>query len=177
MVSLNMELVDPEAIISRYYGEDYLTLLPRDPNCLFAYWEISVPTRQKVFREWDETARKGALPCLRVFRHEWQDPGNIHSYFDIKVEEDADSWYVHVSSADNFYHVELGWMLPEGIFYSLLQSGVVRTPRDSISDIIDENWKLPDWKSRRLYRRISLYHLSSPELVVRSKKQEARSKR
>ncbi len=171
MVStINMELVDPKDVIPRYYGEDQLVLLPRDPHWLFAYWEISLPTRQGVFREWDETTRVEALPHLRVFRHRWQKMWDIESYYDISLNEDTDDWYIQVSNADNFYHVELGWILPGGNFFSLLQSRPVRTPRDTISDIIDENWRLPDWKSRRLYRRISMYHLSSAELIHRKVK-------
>lgn len=166
----NYELIDTEKEIPRYYGEDRLVLLPRDPFCMYAYWEISLPTREKVFGSWDESDRNEAVLSLRVFRHDRDKKGSVESFYDHRVGDDTDNWYINVNHADNFYHAELGWILPGGIFHSVLKSNIIRTPRDSISNIIDENWKLPDWKSRRLFRRISLYHLSSAELIHRKSK-------
>ncbi len=165
-----MDIIDSRKILPHYYKEDRLVLLPRDPYCLFAYWEISTATRKKIPRQWDEETGNLAEPNLRVFRHGWNRIETIESHDDYRLEDGTDNWYIHVGDADNYYHAEWGWMLPSGDFYTLLRSNIVRTPRDGISEIIDENWKLPDWKSRKLYRRISLYHLSSTELIRRKTK-------
>ncbi|NLZ28611.1 MAG: DUF4912 domain-containing protein [Firmicutes bacterium] len=158
---------DSHGELPHRYEEDRLILLPRDPYCLFAYWEISTATGESIRKRWAGETGEMGQPNLRVFRHRWNHAGTIESHDDHRLEEKTDNWYIHVGAADNFYHVEWGWILPGGDFYSLLESNVVRTPRDGISEIIDEKWKLPDWKSRKLFRRISLYHLSSAELVGR----------
>ncbi|MFY9411835.1 MAG: DUF4912 domain-containing protein, partial [Dethiobacteria bacterium] len=32
--------------LPQYYAEDRLVILPRDPYNIFAYWELSLPTRE-----------------------------------------------------------------------------------------------------------------------------------
>ena len=59
--------------------------------------------------------------------------------------------------------MELGYVMPDGRYELILASNKVTTPRDRLSDILDEKWRLPDWQARKLYRRIALSHLSSQE--------------
>lgn len=145
-------------------------ILPRDPYCIFAYWELSLPTRQALEREVGPEQWPGLSFALRVCRYAWNDRGTVENHFDLAIGPEDDNWYLAVPEADRFYHVELGWRLPRGDFRTLLRSNSIRTPRGSISDLIDEDWQLPDWKAQKLYRRISLYHLSSAEFLRRAKK-------
>ncbi len=160
-----------EEALPTYYEEDRLVLLPRDPYSLFAYWEISTSTGEHIKKNWGEKGWNNSSPVLRICKHHRSRQETIESVTDINLEPGSNNWYIPVTGPDHFYHVELGWRRPEGTFFSLLISNLVRTPRNSISDLIDENWKLPDWKSRKLFRRISVYHLSSPELIRRLPKQ------
>lgn len=144
------------------YGEDCLFIMARDPYCLYAYWEVSPPTLERLPRAGKEDVH--ALLQLRVFKHRYMREAEVESCFDIHLAPGASSWYIAVGDPDCAYHAELGRVLPDGRFMTLLTSNTVQTPRDSVSEIIDENWHLPDWKARKLYRRIALYHLSSPEL-------------
>jgi hypothetical protein len=155
--------------IPAYYGEDRLVILPRDPYCLFAYWEVSLPTRERLRQEAGDARWENAAPMLRVYKHDWFREETVESFSDVALRSEADNWYLPVTESDRVYHAELGWRMPEGAFRPVLRSNAVRTPRDGLSDIIDEAWQLPDWKARKLYRRISLYHLSSPEMFRRRK--------
>ncbi len=153
-----------------FYGEDRLVILPRDPYNIFAYWEISLPTRgileeRAGAKEWAE-----AFFLLRIYKYAHDDKNRAESFFDLEVGRDNKNWYIPVTEADRFYRAELGWRLPGEPFQSILRSNLIRTPRDNLSDIIDENWQLPDWKARKLFRRISTHHLSSAEFFSRSKK-------
>ncbi len=154
------------------YEEDRLALLPRDPYSLFAYWEISSSTRENIRKSWGEEVWQGSSPVLRICKHRRAHKGALDSVTDLDLEPDAASWYISINGPDHFYHAELGWRRPEGTFFSLLTSNLVLVPRDAISDLIDENWQLPNWKSRSLFRRISVYHLSSRELIRRSPRQK-----
>lgn len=156
--------------LPQYYSEDRLVILPRDPYSIFAYWEISLPTRETFKKKAGGERWPEATFLLRVYKHAWTDQNIVESFVDLDVSQESGNWYIPVDSADRFYHVELGWKLPEGPFQPLLCSNTVRTPRDSLSDLIDENWQLPDWKARKLFRRISLYHLSSTEFFRRRNK-------
>ncbi len=159
-----------EEALPQYYEEDRLVLLPRDPYSLYAYWEISTSYRDSLKNDWGEEAWQNSAPVLRVYKHRWSQQGIIDSVTEINLEPEANNWYISVNSPDHFYHAELGLRRREGTFSPLLCSNLVRTPRDAISDLIDENWKLPDWKSRKLFRRISVCHLSSPEFIRHSPK-------
>ncbi len=143
------------------YGEDYLVLLPRDPHWLFAYWEVSPLTRRSVEKQmglgWDANRT-----VLRVFRMDPKQSG-LEEFFDIAPGPLAESYYINAGVPDKAYRVELGYVLPDGRYEVILVSNTVTTPRDRLSDILDEKWRLPDWQARRLYRRIALSHLSSPE--------------
>lgn len=158
MYSLNRESLNAGQQIPHYYGEDRLVLMPRDPHWLYAYWELTEPTRERT--------RAEALPlgvmALRVYRY-FGEKEEVESHYDITLPEETDNWYLRVGVPDRKYHVELGWK-NDRQFFSILRSNKVRTPRDAVSNVIDENWRLPDWQARHLFRRIALYHLSSPEL-------------
>ncbi len=155
--------------LPQYYGTDRLVILPRDPYSLFAYWEITPSTRERLKNEWGEDTWRQSSFIMRVYKHDWNREDQIESFFDITLQEHSDNWYINVTDSDRLYHTGLGWRTPDGNFKPVLISNTVRTARDGLSDIIDEEWQLPDWKARKLFRRISLFHLSSPELFRRRK--------
>jgi len=156
--------------LPQHYGIDRLVILSRDPYWLFAYWELSLPTREKLICEWgEETWHKSSFQ-LRVCMHQWRREEIVESFYDLALQEDSDNRYnISVPASNRVYHIELGRCLFGGEFIPLLCSNAVRTARDGLSDIIDEDWQLPDWKARKLYRRLSLCHLSSPEIFRRRK--------
>ncbi|MEW5785259.1 MAG: DUF4912 domain-containing protein [Bacillota bacterium] len=172
MINLQPDDLNRGESLPHYYGVDRLVVLPRDPYCLYTYWEVSLPTRESLKNEWGEAAWQGARLQLRVHKHDWNREEIVESFFDVTLETETDNWYLPALDSDRVYHTELGWRLPDGDFKPVLRSNAVRTPRDGLSDIIDEEWQLPDWKARRLFRRISLYHLSSPELFRRRKQRQ-----
>ncbi|NLA11613.1 MAG: DUF4912 domain-containing protein [Firmicutes bacterium] len=154
--------------LPQYYGEDRLVLLPRDPYCIFAYWELSEPTRGTLAEQVGINHSELSF-ILRVCKHSRDDENKVEGFFDITVRPEDDRRYIAVPGADRVYHTRLGWRLPPEPFQPLLSSNSVRTPRDCISDLIDEKWQLPDWRAQKLLRRISLHHLSSAEFVRRAK--------
>lgn len=155
-----------------FYGEDRLVILPRDPHNIFAYWEVSLPTRSALEERAGADRCAEACYLLRIYKYAQDNTETAESFFDREVGRDHSNWYSHVTEADRFYRAELGWRLPGEPFQPILRSNLIRTPRDTLSNIIDENWQLPDWKARKLFRRISMHHLSSAEFFRRSKKYE-----
>ncbi|OPZ15389.1 MAG: hypothetical protein BWZ10_01756 [candidate division BRC1 bacterium ADurb.BinA364] len=114
----------------------------RDPEWLFAYWEISDqdrlrhnlnqagPDRRMALRVWDVSAGNGH--------------GNGASHYDIVVTEFAESWYLHVAAPNRQWRVELGLLAPNGEFIAIASSNTVATPRSSVSDAVDEAWMRVD---------------------------------
>ena len=147
------------------YGEDRLVLLTRDPYWLFAYWEVTPATRKQLEME-GQRAWEHLNLALRITRYD-SDLDQEEGCFHIPINHSETDWCIEAGVPDRYYKVELGGQIPEKGFVSLLCSNTVKTPRDQISDVIDENWRLPDWQARRLYRRTDRGNLSSLEMAIR----------
>ncbi len=149
-----------------YYGDDRLLLMLRDPYWLFSYWELTGRTLNYFRQKFHHFGWDGSIPMIRVFRF----PPHLSALeqpeitFDVELEHRADNWYLNAGMPNRTYYVELGRKLPGGEFIPILRSNFVTTPRDSVSDIIDEEWRLFDLQ-QKIYRRMALYHLSSEELI------------
>ena len=132
-------------------------LLPRDPYWLFTYWEVSTATKNwlesEINSDWDLLDL-----ALRVYRFNRENTEE-ESHFDIKVPLSANNWYIKAGVPNKKYRVDLGCMLPEKGFKTIMASNIVTTPRDTLSEVIDESWRLPDWQERHFYWRIARNNL------------------
>jgi hypothetical protein len=109
------------------YGVNRLRLLVKDPEWLFAYWDVD-PRSLESLRA-DLGARASALSqlTLRVF----EDRNGGESTF--LLPQDARTWYVQARVPGRAYRAEVGVMLPSGEFRSLARSNSVITPRGARS--------------------------------------------
>jgi len=119
---------------SQGYGDNKIILMVRDPYWLFTYWEL---------RQWEKDnarakAGRGACECLRIYK-------NDAVCFDIEIGGMANNWYVSVPEAGASYWLEIGFRSADGRFFAAARSNVVKTPLDRMSDVIDEEWMIPDW--------------------------------
>ncbi len=116
--------IDTGPAIPAKYNDETLVIMPRDPSCIFAYWEIS----RKIF---------GPL-VLRVYELA---KSSDKYYFDTDVNGLINNWYVKVPHPGRKYRSEIGYM-NNGTFMRVLSSNVVDIPNSSISDEADENWMI-----------------------------------
>jgi hypothetical protein len=105
------------------YGVDRVRLLVKDPEWLFAYWDLSARAVDGLRRELGERGLALTRLTLRI-----ADPGQGGSSV-ILLPYGARAWYVRADSAPRTYRAELGWTLPSGQFRLLAESNVVSTPR------------------------------------------------
>jgi hypothetical protein len=94
---------------------------------------------------------------------------NANSSFDIDINFDANNWYINVQQPENDWCVEIGLKTPSGRFFAVARSNVVKTPFFGISDIIDEEWALPD---EYYYKVLGVYDLGKSSLERRKKFEE-----
>lgn len=122
----------PEPWLPRRYGEDYLTLWPRDPVCLFCYWEVTPALeqrhRQRLGREYDA----GRL----MLRLEGE-AGQV--VLETELPKDG-SWYFHSARPGHTYRVVVGRRLAGGHFIELLRSSPASTPPAGPSGVIDASY-------------------------------------
>jgi hypothetical protein len=105
------------------YGVNRVRLLVRDPEWVFAYWDVSAETIKGLARSLGERAFKLSRLTLRVL-----DPVSGGAS-DILLPPGARWWYIRTDVARRTYRAEIGITLPSGEFRRLAESNAVVTPR------------------------------------------------
>jgi len=105
------------------YGVNRVRLLVRDPDWIFAYWDVNPSALKDLARSLGERGLALSRLTLRV-----QDPVSGGSS-DILLPPGARWWYIRTDSARRSYRAELGVTLPSGEFRRLAESNAVVTPR------------------------------------------------
>lgn len=120
------------------YGSTEAILLPRDPNWMFIYWEITGNSKKEASRVHGADIFQKGRQVIRV--HQADAAAGAGKYFDIPVMHDAKNWYVNVQESGGAYYCEVGLALPDGAFISLVKTNTVNLPAGHVSDVTDENW-------------------------------------
>lgn len=136
------------------YGDNRLVLMVRDPYWVFAYWEMTPAYVDQFIKthHLEKTEKEYVLRLYQIARWEGDRfvPGNIVDY---PLYSFTRKYYMNVPSPGMEYVVDFGFRTPQGDFFTLLRSNKVSVPRDTMSDVVDEQWiTLADEESfRRLY--------------------------
>ena len=105
------------------YGINRVRLLVRDPEWIFAYWDVNPAGMKDLGRSLGERGLALSRLTLRVL-----DPVSGGTS-DILLPPGARWWYIRTDSARRTYRAELGVTLPSGEFRRLAESNTVVTPR------------------------------------------------
>lgn len=140
------------------YGADTLRLMPRDPEWLFVYWELTPQRLRQLRSRFTELHQKPWHVRLQDLAS-----GTMHS---TPIFLEACNWYLHVKPRGT-YRAELGFMDGD-LFVAVLTSNTVKTPSNAISERVDERWMV---LKRDLLRMLHLGHeadLFGPERPIAS---------
>ena len=126
------------------YNKDKLVLMVRDPFWGFAYWEVSDNTRNNnglndknlVLRMYDITVSGNA--------------NSPDSYFDIQLNHEAGNWYIKFPAPNHSFIADYGYIGQDGNFVTILRSNAVTTPREDVSDQVDEEWMMTDDQFKKI---------------------------
>lgn len=135
----NIQPDSESAALPQEYGVTMAALLPRDPNWMFVYWEITPDSKACVAREHGHDIFEKGRQVLRVYDMSHTD-GPAGQHFDVPVMLEAASWYVHVQDGGRAYCCEPGLVLPDGKFVGIVKSNTVTLPQGRVSDVMDEKW-------------------------------------
>ncbi|MBI3893773.1 MAG: DUF4912 domain-containing protein [Candidatus Wallbacteria bacterium] len=118
-----------ESIPTIYQSDDRVVLMPRDPQWLYCYWELSEPTMRALQESLD---RFGGDLVVRV--HDVTgvvyDGTNGRGHHDIVLPRQAEgSWYFQTLGEDIDHLIEVGIRTSDGKFLAIVRSNTVRTPR------------------------------------------------
>ena len=122
------------------YGDVKIVLLVRDPHWIHSYWEITEDKYNEVRSQLggDLERSKEILRVYDASSEPWKS-------FDIEIHHGTKNWYINVPEANRTYVVDIGYLAPDGRFITMARSNAVTTPRDGISDVIDEEWMTIDF--------------------------------
>ncbi len=134
------------------YDQDKIILQVRDPRWLHSYWELKDQTIQGLKSKLGDDFYR-AKKILRVYdvTNIIFNGSNANRFFDIQINDFANSWYVDTAGPGRAWCVDLGLMLADGRFITILRSNVVQTPLDGPSWVTDEEWMIPYEMFARLY--------------------------
>jgi len=144
---------EPEDLPHRYYVNN-IALMPRDPNWLYAYWELT-PDRINSALSQLKISPDRARYVLRV--HDVTGVGeseraNLTDATLLQVIElppMTNNWYVGVDNPEHVYCVECVLIGPDGRAVQLAKSNLAATPGNAISPESDEEWGAADTSGRR----------------------------
>lgn len=125
--------------LPREYGETLVSALPRDPNWIFVYWEITPASRARLVRAHGPDVFESSRQVLRVHDMTAREDGGP-AHMDMPVMLDEGSWYVRVQEPGRAYCCELGLILPDGEFLGIVKSDTVALPPGRVSGLMDEKW-------------------------------------
>lgn len=148
------------------YGVDRIRLMARDPEWLFAYWEVTAANWQRARDVLADQADHSQL-VLRVYSYDPPDTDRVLDHVDIAIVGAARSWYVPASRAGIGYEVELGLLAPDGTFVGLVRSNRTTTPRNAISDQLDSEWRSLDHEFREIFALSGGHQIGSSSLELR----------
>ena len=136
------------------YGDTKITILPRDPICIFAYWSISKDSYDKLKNQYGSDVFDGAKLVIRVYDTTdiSFDGNNANRYFDVFVTPDSDSWYINVGEFNRAWCADIGYLTKKGKFITVARSNKVYMPRYGVSNVTDEQWALLQVEFEKLLR-------------------------
>jgi hypothetical protein len=105
------------------YGVNRVRLLVKDPEWLFAYWDVDPGVLSSLRKDLGERAL--ALSRLTLRLSDTVEGGSTV----ILLPKAARSFYIRADGASRSYQAELGLTLPSGEFRALAASNTVGTPR------------------------------------------------
>jgi ABC-type phosphate transport system substrate-binding protein len=124
------------------YSESWITLLPRDPQWAYAYWDAPDEQKQALRQQ------GGQRLALRFYdvTHldlEHQKPHSLQQY---ECDEMAQDWYIPVPISDRDYIVEIGYVTNDGSWLILARSNAVRIPPIDPANWYEEQFLTIDWE-------------------------------
>ncbi|MBI5745361.1 MAG: DUF4912 domain-containing protein [Elusimicrobia bacterium] len=119
------------------YGTTEAALMPRDPNWMFIYWEITENSKAETRKKHGADVFQKGRQVIRVYDVTM---GGEARYFDVAVMLDAKSWYINVQESGRAYCCEVGLVMPDGTFIGLVKTNTVNLPGGRVSEVTDEKW-------------------------------------
>jgi uncharacterized protein len=124
------------------YGEARISLLPRDPQWAYAYWDTPASTKEELRRQ------GGQQLALRLYDITDIDinatsPHGIQEY---PLDEMTREWYLPIPVSDRDYLLDIGYRCADGRWLTIARSTPARVPPVYPSDWIEDIFITVNWE-------------------------------
>lgn len=109
--------------VSGSYGSKKLFLIARDPQWLFAYWDLT----DEQYTEAEAAAHDHKV-LLQIYNEQTDERTQ-----QIQIHRGASDWYVNVNQPDTTFYAEIGYYQFDGDFQAITRSAPASTPREGFS--------------------------------------------
>ena len=107
------------------YGTQRLLLVARDPNWLYAHWDLT----GEQLRKYNKAAKDGHL-IVRVFKGQPSGKPVLEQH----VHPESRNWFLHVGHGGTKYVAQLGYVDRSNAWQTVATSAATFTPPDVLSD-------------------------------------------
>jgi hypothetical protein len=152
--------VERGAAIPDSYGDDKLVAMVRDPRWVFLYWELEGGGCARIIDSRGRAFMKSARWVVREFKLD-RSYGTYRTYTDVPIDAAVRNWYLKVEPAAR-YRFEIGVVSPSGEFIAVAASAEIETPREGLSEEVDEQWMLVREDLERLIEAMGGMRLGVP---------------
>ncbi len=155
------------------YGDNKIVALVRDPYWIYTYWEVSPHSIQQAKAALGEKWN-GAKSILRVYDitdREFNGE-NANKSFDIELNGGVSNWYINVGEPNRCYCIDIGVLTADGQLYTLARSNAVTPPRDSMSEVVDEEWMSSREDAEKMYALSGGFGIGAGSLELQEMMQE-----
>ena len=123
------------------YGENRITVVVRDPDSAYLYWEIDDEGIAAARSRLGKAGERGWCN-LRIYDTTGRefDGTNANDYFDLTVDRADREYYVMIRRPASSMHAEVGIKTDEGFFQAISRSGRADFPRSSPSPNATLEW-------------------------------------
>lgn len=114
------------------YNQTVVKVLAQTPKTLFIYWEISDDDIEKFKKDYGDNFFETTKPVLIIHND------TLNYSFEVKINDFANSWYLHVNDSKSDYRIELGrrpFQVNENIksdYIYITSSNEIESPNDHI---------------------------------------------
>jgi hypothetical protein len=124
-----------------YSATSRITLIPKDPSWIYAYWEIADSSIEDIKRQLGGNL-DGTRFVVRMYDVTYKDFNgfNANHWFDIEVGRFSNNWYINIWNDNASYVGEIGIVHNSGRFFPMARSNYVHTPRAGSSNKYEEIW-------------------------------------
>ncbi|WP_408956293.1 DUF4912 domain-containing protein [Natroniella sp. ANB-PHB2] len=154
--------------LSDEYSENKIVMQVKNPTSAHIYWEFTTEQANLVLSELGYQDLSQVPLILRLYDL------TKNKHYDINTTLEHRDWYINQLNPGHNYLVKLGVIDDDMKFHPIIESNRIRTPRNTVSDNLDEDWMIVKDKLEKIYLLSGKGELeegySSPEIIKKEER-------